>query len=163
MDKLLKIHKTKLVKKQNLLKKKFKLDCATKYNIINNKILASNTYEKLMIGNFHIIGTYNTQTCVWRWAWSNKHISCNYSKLSKKTLDLGGKFLKPKIYGKNNAFKFMVASSMYDNSIQGYLIYNKPNSNLLVYMLLKNCTDPKKKTKKTKKRNKSKKSKIKSC
>jgi len=163
MDKLLKIHKTNLIKKQNKLKKKFKLDCTTKYIIINNKILASNSYEKLMIANFHIIGTYNNKTCIWRWAWSNKHIPCSFSKLSKKTLDLGGKYLKPKINGKHNAFKFMVASSMYDKSIQGYLIYNKPKSNLSVYMLLKNSSDPKKKSKKTIKRNKSKKSKIKSC
>ena len=163
MDKLLKKHKTNLVKNQNKLKKKFKLDCATKYTIINNKILASNSYEKLMIANFHIIGTYNNKTCIWRWAWSNKHITCKFSKLSKKTLDLGGTYLKPKINGKHNAFKFMVASSMYDKSIQGYLIYNKPNSNILVYMLLKNCYDPKKKSKKSIKRNKSKKSKIKSC
>ena len=46
-------------------------------------------------------------------------ITCKFSKLSKKTLDLGGKYLKPKINGKHNAFKFMVASSMFDKSIQG--------------------------------------------
>jgi hypothetical protein len=165
MDKLLKTQKTKLVKKQNQLKKKFKLDCATKYSINNNKIVASNNYEKLMIANFHIIGTYNNKTCIWRWAWSNKHIPCKYSNLSKKTLDLGANYAKPKINGKQHAFKFMVASSMFDKSIEGYLIYKKPNSNLLVYMLLKNCTDPKKskQSKKTIKRNKSKKSKLKSC
>lgn len=165
MDKLLKKQKTKLVKKQNQLKKKFKLDCATKYSINNNKIVASNNYEKLMIANFHIIGTYNNKTCIWRWAWSNKHIPCKFSNLSKKSLELDGKFIKPKINGKQDAFKFMVASSMFDKSIQGYLIYKKPNSNLLVYMLLKNCSDPKKskQSKKTIKKNKSKKSKLKSC
>jgi hypothetical protein len=162
-SKLLKKHKTLLVKKQNQLKKKFKLDCATKYIINNNKIVASNNYEKLMSANFHIIGTYNNKTCIWRWAWSNKHIPCKLSNLSKKSLELDGKFIKPKINGKQDAFKFMVASSMFDKYIEGYLIYKKPNSNLLVYMLLKNCTDPKK-TKQTKKKKKTnKKSKLKSC
>jgi len=163
MEKILKTQKTLLVKKQNQLKKKFKLDCATKYSINNNKIVASNNYEKLMIANFHIIGTYNNKTCIWRWAWSNKHIPCKFSNLSKKSLELDGKFIKPKINGKQDAFKFMVASSIFDKSIEGYLIYKKPNSNLLVYMLLKNCSDPKKKSKKTIKKKKFKKSKLKSC
>ena len=168
MNKELTKQKTILVKKQNILKKKFKLDCATKYTIINNKIVASNNYEQLMTANFHIIGTYNNKTCVWRWAWGNKHIPCKFSNLSKKTLDLGANFSKHKINGKQNAFKFMVASSMFDKSIEGYVIYKKPNSNLLVYMLLKNCSDPKKsnrskQSKKHIKRNKSKKSKLKSC
>ena len=165
-SKLLKKHKTLLVKKQNQLKKKFKLDCATKYIINNNKIVASNNYEKLMSANFHIIGTYNNKTCIWRWAWSNKHIPCKFSNLSKKTIDLGANYSKPKINGKDKAFKFIVASSIFDKSIEGYLIYKKPNSNLVVYMLLKNCSNPKKskqskQSKKTIKRNK--KSKLKSC
>jgi len=165
MDKILKKQKTKLVIKQNKLKKKFKLDCATKYIINNNKIVASNNYEQLMTANFHIIGTYNNKTCIWRWAWGNKHIKCKFSNLSKKTIELGANYAKPKINGKDKAFKFMVASSMFDKSIEGYLIYKKPNSNLLIYMLLKKCTNPKKsnQSKKTIKRNKSKKSKLKSC
>jgi hypothetical protein len=161
MENIFKKQKTLLVKNQNKLKKKFKLDCTTKYTIINNKILASNNYEKLMTANFHIIGTYNIKSCIWRWAWSNKHIPCKFSNLSKKSIELGGNYAKPKINGKDKAFKFMVASSMFDKSIQGYLIYKKPNSNLSVYMLFKNSTYPKKKSKKNLKRNK--KSKLKSC
>ena len=159
METLIIKQKSMLIKKQNKLKKKFKLDCTTIYEINKNKIIASNNYEKLMSCNFHIIGTYNEKSCIWRWAWANKHIPCKLSNLSKKTIEYGGNFIKPKINGKTNAFKFMVASSIFDKSIEGYLIYKKPNSKLVVYMLLKNCKDPKK-TKQTKKK---KKSKLKSC
>jgi hypothetical protein len=156
MNGLIKNQKTILMKQQNALKQKFYLDKCTKYDIVKNKIIASNNYEKLMSANFHIVGTYNIKSCIWRWAWSNKNIPCKLSVLSKQTIEFGdtdNKYNKAKINGKSDNFNFMVATSYFDKSIKGYLIYKKPKSNLLIYMLLKNCIKPKKLSfKRTKKR-----------
>ena len=128
MDKLIKKHKTFLVKKQNKLKKKFKLDCSTIYTINNSSLLAKNKYENLMDCNYHIIGTYNNNSCIWRWAWSNSNIPCKLSKLSKNSIEFGDKFnnkdfYNSKVGGKTKLFNFLVVVSMYDSKIDGYLIY----------------------------------------
>lgn len=154
MNGLIKNQKTILMKKQTALKQKFNLDNCTKYDIVKNKIIASNNYETLMVGNFQIVGTYNIKSCIWRWAWANKNIPCKLSELSKQTIEFGAKntkYNKIKINGKTHNFNFMVATSYFDKSIKGYLIYKKPKSNLLIYMLLKNCVKPSKKSLKLKK------------
>tara|TARA_B110000285_G_C14966595_1_gene534398 strand:- start:462 stop:1001 length:540 start_codon:yes stop_codon:yes gene_type:complete len=147
MNGIIKNQKTILMKQQNILKKKFNLDKCTKYDIVKNKIIASNNYETLMVSKFQIVGTYNINSCIWRWAWSNKNIPCKLSELSKHTIEFGDKdtnYNKVKINGKSHNFNFMVATSYFDKSIKGYLIYKKPKTNLLIYMLLKNCFKPSK-------------------
>lgn len=156
MNVLIKQQKTILIKKQNILKKKFNLDKCTKYEIINNNIIASNNYEILMTSNYHIVGTYNIKSCIWRWAWGNTNIPYKLSELSKKTIEFGSKdnkYNKVKVNGKTNNFNFLISASYFDKSIKGYLIYKKPKTNILVYILLKNCKYPKKvNTKLTKKK-----------
>tara|TARA_B100001121_G_C18548324_1_gene554170 strand:- start:86 stop:538 length:453 start_codon:yes stop_codon:yes gene_type:complete len=145
-----------LLKKQNILKKKFNLDCSTKYEFIDKKkILASDKYKKLMIADYHIIGTYNPKSCIWRWAWGNTDIPCNLSQFSKKSLKLGEKlkndnYMKTmvKMKTKSTAFKYMSNMSLLDKNIKGYIIYKKPVTGLLVYVLLKNPKHFSKKSKK---------------
>ena len=146
-----------LLKKQNILKEKFGLDCSTKYEFLNkNKVLASNKYKQLMIADYHIIGTYNPKSCIWRWAWGNSNIPCSLSKFSKKSFKLGEK-LKNEKYSKNivkmkkksTAFRYMSNISLLDKNIKGYIIYKKPISGLLVYILLKNTKHLNKKSKKS--------------
>jgi hypothetical protein len=160
MEAFIKKHKTVLVKKQNALKKKFKLDCSTKYTIDKTSLLAFNAYEPLLFAKYQIIGTYNNKSCIWRWAWSNDNIPSTLSKLSKNSIRLAdtfknNKYSNSKVKGKLNAFNFMVAMSSYDPKIEGYVIYRKPYTTIDIYILVKNC--------KNKKPKKSKKSKIKSC
>jgi len=145
-----------LLKKQNILKEQFGLDCSTKYEFLSkNKVLASNNYKNLMIANYHIIGTYNPKSCIWRWAWGNDNIPCGLSKFSKKSLKLGeklknDKYLKNvvKMKTKSTAFRYMSNMSLLDKNIKGYIIYKKPISGLLVYILLKNPKHYSKKSKK---------------
>ena len=145
-----------LLKKQNILKKKFNLDCSTKYEFINKKkVLASDKYKKLMIADYHIIGTYNPKSCIWRWAWGNTDIPCNLSQFSKKSLKLGEKlkndnYMKTmvKMKTKSTAFRYMSNLSLLDKNIKGYIIYKKPVTGLLVYVLLKNPKHFSKKSKK---------------
>lgn len=161
MNKEIKKLKSILVKKQNKLKKKFNLDCSTNYTLEpDGKLIAYNKYEKLMICRYQIIGTYNTKTCIFRWAWGNPNINCNLSKLSKKSIKFGDKYknkkyLSVKVNNIKNSFNFLVSVSDNEN-IDGYLVYKKPNSNIKIYLLLKSC-------KKYSKIKKKKKSKIKSC
>ena len=145
-----------LLKKQNILKKKFNLDCSTKYEFTSKKkVVASDKYKKLMIADYHVIGTYNPKSCIWRWAWGNENIPCSLSIFSKKSLKLGEN-LKNENYSKSmvkmktksTAFKYLANMSLLDKNINGYIIYKKPVSGLLVYILLKNTKHFRKKSKK---------------
>ena len=145
-----------LLKKQNILKKKFNLDCSTKYEFTSKKkVVASDKYKKLMIADYHVIGTYNPKSCIWRWAWGNENIPCSLSNFSKKSLKLGEDLKNDnysksmvKMKTKSTAFKYMSNMSLLDKNIKGYIIYKKPESGLLVYILLKNTKHFSKKSKK---------------
>ena len=90
-----------------------------------------------MIANYHIIGTYNLKSCIWRWAWSNNNIPCILSNYSKKIFKFGetvknNNYNKAsvKMKSKSTAFRYLSNLSLFSNNISGYVIYRKPN---LVY------------------------------
>ena len=155
-----------LVKQQNLLKKQFGLDCITKYKILNNKkILAYNRYKKLMVADYHIIGTHNLKSCVWRWSWSNANIPCNLTTMAKKSLKFSNsKFTngKVKLSKKSDAMLFLKKIAKQDDKVKGYIIFKKPKTSLLIYMLIKSPKQPRTYFNKIKSK-KIKKSKLKSC
>ena len=148
--------KTKLafLKKNNsIMREKYDLDCSTKYELNSNgSLLAFNKYKKLMVCRYEVIGTFNKKSCTWRWAWSNESIPCNLRQLSLKLIKYGeetkdDEFINSKIKGDKNILKYVTVSSMYDSSITGYLAYNKPNSGITIYIALKKCKVPSKKSK----------------
>ena len=148
--------KTKLsfLKKNNsIMKVKYGIDCSTQYDLDSNgSLLAFNKYKKLMTCRYEVIGTFNNKSCTWRWAWSNESIPCNLRQLSLKTIKYGEdtkneEFINSKIKGKKNMIKYVTIASMYDSSITGYLAYKKPNSGITIYIVLKNCKIPSKKSK----------------
>ena len=155
-----------LVKQQNLLKKQFGLDCITKYKILDNKkLLAYNKYKKLMVADYHIIGTHNLKSCIWRWSWSNPNIPCDLSTMAKKSLKFkNSKFTngKVKLTKKSDAISFLKKIAKQDDKVKGYIIIKKPKSSLLIYMLIKNPKEPRTYFNKIKSK-KIKKSKLKSC
>lgn len=157
MNKEIKKLKSDLVKKTNQLKKKFNLDCSTEYKLKpNGRLIAFNRYEKLLMCNYQIIGTYNTKTCIWRWAWGNKYINCSLSKLSKKSIEFGEKYknkkyLSSKVLNIKNSLNFLVSVTS-NETVDGYIIYKKPNSNIKIYLVLKNCKKYKEIKKKSKKK-----------
>ena len=159
MNTILSKQKIILNKKNANLKKKYDLDCITKYNLNKDGTLeAYNKYKKLMTCNYQIIGTYNKKGCgIWRWAWGNKYIPYNLKKLSLNMMHYGDKFNdtsfnKPKIRGKKDWKKYLIYASIVDKSISGHLVYSKPRTSIDVYMVLKGCNIPSKKIKKSKKR-----------
>ena len=139
-----------LYQQQNDFERKFKLDCATEY-FINDKgrIFGYNTnFEKLnFMGKYEVIGTVNEKTCYWRWGWSNPNLNPETTNYAKKMISFGEKheiasFTNPKIKGKHNAFKFLVLSNYINKESDGYLIYKKKRSNILVYILIRNAVKP---------------------
>jgi hypothetical protein len=140
-------HKVKgdLIRRQHILNKKFNLDCATKYKLNENGVLyAYDKYKVLMKSSYHIMGTYNKKTCVFRWGWGNPTLNAKVTHFSKRIIEFDEnedlfKINTIKIRGENTAFEFLVMLSTKSPNIEGYLIYKKPYSNILVYILLFNC------------------------
>lgn len=134
-----------LKQKQNKIKTKFGLDCATKYHINNKgKLYAYDKYNVIMEADIQIIGTINDKNCYWRWAWANPSINCKFADLARKMIEYGedkknAKFYTAKVKGKTNAMMFTATGSYLDKKVQGYHIFKKPNTNTLVYLVLYNC------------------------
>ena len=79
--------KGELIKKQHILNKKFNIDCATNYKLYESGILyAYDKYKVLMKSSYHVMGTYNTKTCIFRWGWSNPNYNSKITHFSKNIM-----------------------------------------------------------------------------
>ena len=140
-------HKIKgdLIRRQHMLNDKFNLDCSTNYNIKDNGVLyAYDKYKVLMKSSYHIMGTYNSKSCIFRWGWGNSELNSKITHFAKKILEFDEyeklfKINSIKIHGKNTIFEYLTMLSTKDSNIEGYLIYKKPYTNISIYMLLYNC------------------------
>lgn len=145
IEKLVNKQKGLLMKKQNLFQKKFNIDCTANYFIDKEgKIYCYNNEKLFFIGKYEVIGTYNEKTCYWRWGWSNPTLPNNVINYSKNMIKFGEKkrlpiFINPRHRGKGNAFKILVLSNYANDDCEGYLVYKKPRTSLVVYLLIKDA------------------------
>jgi hypothetical protein len=131
-----------LIKQQHEFEKRYNLNCATKYILKEDgKIYAYNDEKLFFIGNYEVIGTVNEKTCYWRWGWANPTLPNNVTNFSKNMIIYGESkkipaFINSRHKGKDIAFKFLVLSNYVNNMAEGYLIYKKPRTSILVYLLI---------------------------
>jgi hypothetical protein len=140
--------KGKLIKKKHDFDKKYNLDCTVDYLLKDNgKIYAFNKEKLFFIGNYEVIGTVNEKTCFFRWAWLNPSIPEKCLKYSKNMIKYGEdnkipSFLNPRLKGKDYGFKFLVIASQVNDDCDTYVVYKKPQSSLLIYLLIRNSRKP---------------------
>jgi hypothetical protein len=145
LSNLINKQKGALIKKQHAFEKKFSIDCTANYFIDQKgKIYCYNDDKIFFKGSYEVIGTVNEKTCYWRWAWSNPSLPNNVINYAKNMIRFGEAkklpiFTNPRHKGKNEAFKLLVISSYVNKDCQGYLVYKKPRTTLLVYLLIKNA------------------------
>ncbi len=145
---LINTKKGELIRKQHSLEKKYNLNCSVDYYLNENgKIYAYNNEKLFFIGNYEVIGTVNEKTCYWRWGWSNPSLPNNVVNYAKNMIKFGESkkisiFTNPRHKGKSQAFKMLVLSSYVNNDCEGYLVYKKPRTSLLVYLLIRNSRKP---------------------
>lgn len=145
IQKLVNKQKGFLMKKQNLFNDKFNIDCTANYYIDKNgKIYCYNDKKIFFIGKYEVIGTYNEKTCYWRWAWSNPNLPNSVTNYSKKMIKFGEEkklpiFINPRHKGKSDAFNMLVMSNYINSDAQGYLVFKKPRTTLVVYLLIKSA------------------------
>ena len=113
----------------------------------NGDIYAYNNEKLFFIGKYEVIGTVNEKTCYWRWAWSNPTLPNDVINFSKNMIKYGEDnklpiFINPRHKGKSEAFKLLVLSNDVNKGAEGYLVYKKPRTNLLVYLLIRNTRKP---------------------
>jgi len=140
--------KGELIKKQHKFEKEYNLNCSVNY-YLNDKgnIYAYNNDKLFFIGKYEVIGTVNEKTCYWRWGWSNPSLPNNVINYSKNMIKFGESkklpiFINPRHKGKSAAFKLLVLSNYVNNEAEGYLVYKKPRTSLLVYILIRNSKKP---------------------
>lgn len=137
-----------LIKKKHNFDKKYNLDCTVDYLLKENgKIYGFNKEKLFFVGNYEVIGTVNDKTCFYRWGWSNPSIPENCLKYSKNMIKYGEEkkipsFLNPRLKGKDYGFKFLVLASHVNDDCDTYVVYKKPRTSLIVYLLIRNSRKP---------------------
>ena len=135
-----------LTKKQHEFEKKYNVNCTANYYIDEKgKIYCYNDEKIFFTGSYEVIGTVNEKTCYWRWAWSNPTLPNIVTNYAKNMIKFGEEkklpiFINPRHKGKAEAFKLLVLSHYVNNDAVGYLVYKKPRTSLVVYLLIKKAS-----------------------
>ena len=113
----------------------------------NGKIFCYNKTKVIFEGNYEVIGTVNEKTCYYRWAWANPSIPNKSVNFAKNMISYGedkkiAYFLSPKQKGKIYGYKSLILASHINDKYDSYLVYKKPRSPLIIYLLIRNSKKP---------------------
>jgi len=138
----------KLIVKKHDFDKKYDLDCTVNYYLKDNgKIYGYNKDKLFFEANYQVIGTVNEKNCFFRWAWSNPSIPEKSLEYAKKMIKYGEdkripQLLNTKLKGKTFGFKCLVLGAHINDDCETYVVYKKPRTTLMVYMLIRNSRKP---------------------
>lgn len=138
-----------LIKRKHKFDENYHLNCSVSFYIKDNGKIFGYTQDKLYFeGNYEVIGTVNEKTCYYRWGWANPSIPNKSLNYSKNMIKYGednkiATLLNPKLKGKEYGFKCLILASYINKNYDSYLVYKKPNSSLVIYLLIRNSKKPK--------------------
>ena len=141
--------KGEMIVKKHYFEDKYGVNCSTNFYLKDNGIIYGYNNEKLLFeGNYEVIGTVNEKTCYFRWAWSNPSIPNKSLNFAKNMIKYGedkkiSQLFNPKLKGKIYGFKCLALASYVNKNYDSYLVYKKPRSQLLIYLLITKSRKPK--------------------
>ena len=138
-----------LIQRKHKFDENYDLNCSVSFYIKDNGKIFGYTKDKLYFeGNYEVIGTVNEKTCYYRWGWANPSVPNKSLNYAKNMIKYGednkiATLLNPKLKGKEYGFKCLILASYINKKYDTYLVYKKPNSSLVVYLLIRNSKKPK--------------------
>ena len=135
-----------LTKKQHEFEKKYNVNCTANYYIDEKgKIYCYNDEKIFFTGSYEVIGTVNEKLVIGDGHGLIQPYLIMVTNYAKNMIKFGEEkklpiFINPRHKGKAEAFKLLVLSHYVNNDAVGYLVYKKPRTSLVVYLLIKKAS-----------------------